>query len=68
MQSLLFHVSNLKKLHLVDLNTFEDENIAELIHGALLMEELYIEGIPVGVHTIEAICSNIPNLKSLTII
>ena len=67
-ESLLYHVARLTLLHLVDIHTLDDEHVAELLNGCLLLEDLHVEGIEVGVHTIEALCSNVPNMKRVAII
>jgi len=66
MQSVLFHVSGLKVLHILEFNGFDDDMITELIDGAVCLEELVLVNMPFGIHTVESICSNVPNLKSLT--
>jgi len=66
MQSVLFHVSGLKVLHLLEFNGFDDDNITEIIDGTVVLEELVLTNMPFGIHTVESICSNVPNLKSLT--
>ena len=68
LQSMLFHAANLKTLHLVGIGNMGDDDVAELISGTLLLTDLCIEGMDVGTHVIEAICSNIPNITKLAVI
>lgn len=68
LQSMLFHAANLKTLHLVGIGNMDDDDLAELISGTLLLTDLYIEGMDLGTHAVEAICSNIPNITKLVII
>ena len=67
MQSILFHIPSLKTLHLIELDNMDDDCVTEIIDGSLVLEELVIQGMPVGIHTVESICSNVPNLRSITI-
>ena len=62
LQSMLFHAANLRVLHLVGIGDMGDDDFSELMAATLVLEDLAVEGMELGVHTIESVCSNVPNL------
>jgi hypothetical protein len=55
-------------LHLIELHGMDDDHVAEILDGCLVLEELRLHGLEVGIHTVEALCSAVPNLKQLHLV
>jgi hypothetical protein len=67
-ESMLFHAANLHTLHLVGLSDLEDSDVGEIISAAVVLTELHLTNVDIGSKTIEAVCSNLPNIIRLSII
>jgi uncharacterized protein YneF (UPF0154 family) len=67
MQSILCHAARLKTLHLLNIQGFDDESVSEIVEAAVVLEELVLTEMPVGIHAVESICSNVPNLEVICI-
>ena len=68
-ETLAGHMESLKCLHLCSLASLSsDEHIAEIISYAVELEELFLSNMPFATLTVEAICSNIPNISRLSLV
>ncbi len=64
---MLFHVANLKTLHLYGFHTLNDDHIAELMAGSLVLTDLSLKGMNFASLSAEAMCSHVPNVSKLSI-
>ena len=54
-------------LHLYKSFKHTNPNTPNTLHIQVL-EEIWFEGMPIGIHTIEALCSHVPNVHSIGIV
>jgi hypothetical protein len=63
------HCEQLTCLHLCDVKSIDsDIFLGEIFSSFLELQEIWISDMEFGVQTIEAICSNVPNVKRLALI
>eukprot|EP01041_Mallomonas_annulata_P000411 gene411-745_t len=66
--SLLYHIPNLRVLHLQGFRELIDDDVAEILENCVMLEEINLTNMNVGTKCIEAIASNIPNIARVTFI
>ncbi len=66
--ALLRFAPNLRLLHLEGILDFTDEHIAALIDESLGLKELSLINMNFGTLTIEALCSNVPNISKIVLV
>jgi hypothetical protein len=68
LESLLFHISRLRVLHIIGISAFCDDELRELFkYAADELEELDLADMEFGVQTIEELCSTCPNMRSISL-
>ena len=67
-RSLLGHMHNLRCLHLNGISCLTDQDLADLMEETIVLSEIKLEDMNVGTLTIEALCSAVPNITSVSII
>ena len=65
--AILVFTENLTTLHLYEMDIFEDTHVAELLENSTELDEFLVSDVHVGVKTVEALCSYLPNLQKLAI-
>lgn len=61
------HSSRLLTLHLNGITEFSDEDIADILENADIMEELSVSNMRFGTNAVESLCSNNPNISRLSV-
>jgi hypothetical protein len=66
-ESLLFHMARIRILHVVGVSDFCDSELGELMEATVALEELSLCDMEFGVKMIEGLCSNSPNISSVSL-